>query len=539
MQRSPMLSWFMALVAVLLAGSGRPAWATPPPHILIVAGNDGSNYGTTAASHLSSDLGASAVDIEADVPGDLSSYDQIYDLRVLNTPVFTVGEENQYLAFLQAGTGHMIFLMGENAANFTARNTLISAFITLAGGGTVPVPLPANDTTAPETVNVPFNTTPNAISTVTFAAGAMAISPGSGTFICTQNGGALGGAIYFSQGTLANALHGGLVVVYDINFVMTAPSGSTGVNEIPFRQNMEAIIAGGGTALGPAATTVGLTSSQNPAAVGQSVTFTATVTVTGGGSAPTDTTPEVPGTPTGTVTFLDGTTVLGSGTLDAGVATYSTAALAAGSHPITARYSGSTIDAGSLSSALSQVVANAPVLVLNNPTPTVSVASGGSASVTLTVANAGAALAGPVTLSATGLPAGAACTLSSQSVDVSSGAVQVTALITTTPSLTILGRNRGLQGLPPMKGLGAGAGALLIGGVFALPGGRRRRRRMGLFLSALLVVLVGGLTACSSTSSGKGATAGTPTPAGTYTVAVTASATGATPVTTSIQLTVQ
>jgi hypothetical protein len=192
-----------------------------------------------------------------------------------------------------------------------------------------------------------------------------------------------------------------------------------------------------------------------------------------------------------------------------------------------------------LSSAVSQVVANAPVLVLSNPTPTVNVPSGGSTSVTLTVGNAGAALAGPVTLTATGLPAGAACTLSSQSVDVSSGAVQVTALITTTPSLTILGHNRRLQGLPPMKGLGAGAGALLMGGVLALPGGRRRRRRMGLFLSALLVVLMGGLTACSSTSSGKGATAGTPTPAGTYTVAVTASATGATPVTTSIQLTVQ
>jgi hypothetical protein len=427
--------------------------------------------------------------------------------------------------------------MGENATSFTARNTLISAFIALAGGGTVPVPVPANDTLAAETVNVPFNSNPNAISTVTFAYGAMATSPGAGTFICTQNGGALGGAIYFSQGTLANALHGGLVVVYDINFALTAPTQGA-VNEIAFRQNMEAIIAGGGTALGPRATTVGLTSSQNPAAVGQSVTFTATVAVTGGAPGPTYSTPEVPGTPTGTVSFLDGTTVLGSGTLDAGVATYSTAALAAGTHPITARYSGSSTAAGSLSSALSQVVANAPVLVLSNPTPTVSVPSGGSTSVTLTVANAGAALAGPVTLTATGLPAGAACTLSSQSVDVSSGAVQVTALITTTPSLTILGRNHGLQGLPPMRGLGAGAGALLMGGVFALPGGRRRRR-MGLFLSALLVILVGGLTACSSTSSGKGATAGTPTPAGTYTVAVTASATGATPVTTSIQLTVQ
>lgn len=539
MKRPPLLSWFLALAAFLLAGELCPAWAIPSPRILVVAGTD--TLAISAANTLNSDLGASnsVTVVQTGVPADISNYTQIYDVRYSNLPNFSAGEQTQYLDFLNAASGHMIFLMGENSG-FNARNTPIDTFIALAGGGTIAAPVLSSSVA--ETLNVPFNVTPNAISSVTFAAVGLVTSHGTGTFVCTEADGVSGGALYFGQGTLANALTGGLVVVYDVNFISI---GGGGVNGVAFRQNMEAIVAAGGTAAGPATPTIGLTSSQNPSAVGQSVTFTATVAATGGDAGPTDAVREFRtpagqiASPTGTVSFLDGTTVLGSGTLDAGVATYSTAALAEGTHAITARFSGSSSYSGVLSSAVSQVVANAPVLVLSNPTPTVNVPSGGSTSVTLTVANAGAALGSPVTLTTTGLPAGAACTLSSQSVDVSGGAVQVTALITTTPSLTILGQHRGLQGLPPMKGLGAGAGALLIGGVFALPGGRRRRRRLGLFLSVLLVVLMGGLTACSSTSSGKGATAGTPTPAGTYTVAVTASATGATPVTTSIQLTVQ
>jgi len=69
----------------------------------------------------------------------------------------------------------------------------------------------------------------------------------------------------------------------------------------------------GGQTVNPNASTVTLTSSPNPAAFGQSITFTATVT--SGGS----------GTPTGTVTFKDGTTTLGTGTLNtSGVATFAT-----------------------------------------------------------------------------------------------------------------------------------------------------------------------------------------------------------------------
>jgi hypothetical protein len=81
--------------------------------------------------------------------------------------------------------------------------------------------------------------------------------------------------------------------------------------------------------------TTTLTSSANPSAIGASVTFTATVAAVSPGS----------GTPTGSVTFMaDGTTITGSPvTLNSsGGATITTSTLTAGSHSITAVYSGDT-----------------------------------------------------------------------------------------------------------------------------------------------------------------------------------------------------
>ncbi|MDX6611148.1 MAG: fibronectin-binding autotransporter adhesin [Blastocatellia bacterium] len=81
-----------------------------------------------------------------------------------------------------------------------------------------------------------------------------------------------------------------------------------------------------------AATTTSLSSSFNPSAFGQSVTFTATVTSTAG-------------TPTGTVTFKDnGVAITGCSnkTLASGQATCVASGLGAGNHPITADYSGDT-----------------------------------------------------------------------------------------------------------------------------------------------------------------------------------------------------
>lgn len=81
----------------------------------------------------------------------------------------------------------------------------------------------------------------------------------------------------------------------------------------------------------PAATTLSLVSSVNPAVTGQAVTFTAKVAAVAPGA----------GTPSGTVTFKDGNVVLGTVAVGAGgTAKLTTSFAATGGHAITAFYSG-------------------------------------------------------------------------------------------------------------------------------------------------------------------------------------------------------
>ena len=92
-----------------------------------------------------------------------------------------------------------------------------------------------------------------------------------------------------------------------------------------------------------ATTTTTLASSLNPSNVGQSVTFTASVT------------PQFSGTVTGPVTFYDGTTVLKTVSLSGGTAKYTTSTLTSGAHSIAATYNGNASFSGS-SASLTQTV---------------------------------------------------------------------------------------------------------------------------------------------------------------------------------------
>ncbi len=125
----------------------------------------------------------------------------------------------------------------------------------------------------------------------------------------------------------------------------------------------------------PASTTVVLTSSGSPSVFGQKVTFTAKATPAKEGGP----------TPTGTVSFREGATVLGSGTLNSkGVATFISTSLGAGEHTITAAYGGDIHNAAGESSGLTQMVSKASTQVVltssANPTP-----FGSSASLQATV----------------------------------------------------------------------------------------------------------------------------------------------------------
>jgi hypothetical protein len=95
--------------------------------------------------------------------------------------------------------------------------------------------------------------------------------------------------------------------------------------------------------VGTVNTNTTLTSSLNPSVYGQQVMFTATISPSSGAS--------------GTVTFMDGASTLGTSALNAsGVATLSTSSLAVGIHSITALYSGDGSHSSSASAPSSQTV---------------------------------------------------------------------------------------------------------------------------------------------------------------------------------------
>jgi hypothetical protein len=151
-----------------------------------------------------------------------------------------------------------------------------------------------------------------------------AVSPGAGTpagtvtFYC--DGSAYTGALNAGKATFTTAaLAAGTHTITAVYGGGTNLSGSTSA---ALTQTVN-----------PASTATTVASSANPSVYGQVVTFTATLAAVGPGA----------GTPTGTVTFVEGTTILGTKTLDAsGRATFTTSSLRVGSHAITAVYNGDT-----------------------------------------------------------------------------------------------------------------------------------------------------------------------------------------------------
>jgi len=106
-----------------------------------------------------------------------------------------------------------------------------------------------------------------------------------------------------------------------------------------------------------ASTFTGLTSSPDPSNIGQSVTFTASVSST---------------TATGTVTFYHGSTALGAGTVSDGIATLTVSNLSVGMHSITATYSGDGNYEGSTSPVRVQTVvavAATTTTLVSSPNP--------------------------------------------------------------------------------------------------------------------------------------------------------------------------
>jgi len=208
-----------------------------------------------------------------------------------------------------------------------------------------------------------------------------------------------------------------------------------------------------------AATTTTLNASPSPATAGQSVTLTATVS-----PAPT-------GSPAGTVSFYDGSTLLGNGTVNSsGVATFSTTSLPVGANNLTAVYSGNAGFAASTSSVFAFTVTPEGVTytIAAPPTP-YSLTQGGSVNITITVPPIGGAYNAVVTMSVTGLPAGATATFNPPTViPGSTGATTVMTVTLAAKAMNVPARPPKFPGTPLVPFAPIGLALALCGAAFVL-----------------------------------------------------------------------
>ncbi|MGC9291895.1 MAG: Ig-like domain repeat protein [Acidobacteriaceae bacterium] len=281
------------------------------------------------------------------------------------------------------------------------------------------------------------------------------------------------------------------------------------------------------------ATRTSLTASAASVLSGASVTLTATVTG--------DTTP--PPTPTGTVTFYDNGTSIGTGTVASGVATLTTTKLPDGAQNITASYGGDSNFSASQSS-VTQVQVNDFTFTAGSTTATL--VQGQSTQVVLTIAaNANASINTPITLTCSGMPTGGTCSLTPSTVTPGTGSAEsVLSLSTTGPTLSPALHHSARLEQPTLSSsmvirLG---GALLLGLPLFGFGFRRKGRAMQKLLGLVGLFVLIGMMGCGGSGPQKYTISNAGTPTGAATVTVTATAitpTGTLVHTTTVALTVQ
>jgi endo-1,4-beta-xylanase len=247
------------------------------------------------------------------------------------------------------------------------------------------------------------------------------------------------------------------------------------------------------------------------------VTFTATVTATQG---------SIP--PTGSVTFMDGSTTLGTVNLTAATATTSTAAyqtssLAAGSHSIQAQFTGSNGFLASISNTIAQSV-TAPALSAAFSPNEISIASGSSGTSTLTLTPVGG-YSGTVTLACGTLPlTNMNCSFLPSSLTFTGTNVIQTSTLTVGTTAHAALQHPVLPGSNSALPVALGFAAFPFVGFMSLFGRGRSNARKLLLLLVFAVVSFTGICAISGCG---GSSSNNATP-GSYVVPVTVTAGGVT-----------
>ena len=239
--------------------------------------------------------------------------------------------------------------------------------------------------------------------------------------------------------------------------------------------------------VGKAAPSNALVPSASPVLSKSSVTFTATV------SSPA-------GTPSGSVSFYDGTTLLGSPVaLAQGVAAYTTSTLADGSRSITAAYTGDSNFSAVTSVPVTEIVEDFALGVPGGVSSAQTASPGGAATFTLNVAPLGAStLLSAVSFSVSGSPGGSTAHFMPLTLAAGASASDV-ALIILVPS------QAASSSLHSSSLLALGLSPLMLGLLLVPISGKARQaggkcgRSARVLLLLLAVSLLGSLIGCGYT----------------------------------------
>jgi hypothetical protein len=255
--------------------------------------------------------------------GNVTFYDGA--TKVGTAPVGAGGVATLTVSTLGAGKHELTASFSDPAGNFVSSGSLAAESLTITRAST---------TTGLTTTT----TTPVFGQAVTFTATVASVAPstvtptGSVTF---KDGTTVLRTVLLSGGSASLTITNLAVASHSITVIYNAsanfkPSGSA-TSAVTVSQD---------------ATTAVVTSSVSSPVYGQAVTLKATLTAMSPGS----------GKPTGTVSFYDGLTFLGTAPLSSGVASIKTTALAVGGNSITVVYGGDVNFLGTTSAALSLTV---------------------------------------------------------------------------------------------------------------------------------------------------------------------------------------
>lgn len=363
-----------------LNGSGQATFSTtslsPGTHSITAVYGGNTNYTGSTSAALSQDIVANASSTALTSSSNPSTF----------------GSSVTFTATVSGGggtpTGSVTFkdgatTLGNGTLNGSGQATFATAALA-AGNHSITAVYNGDNNFGSSTSSTLAQTVNQAASTTSVASSANPSSFGAPvTFTATVVGSGATGTVTFKDGATTigtGTLNGSNQATFTTSALSTATHSITAVyaGDTNFTGSTSPALS---QSVGQAGSTIAVTSSANPSAFGGSVTFTGTVAAPGA---------------TGTVTFKDGVTTLGTGTLNgSGQATFATAALAAGSHSITAIYAGDTNYTGSTSPILTQsVVANASTTALvSSVNPST---FGSSVTFTATVSGSGGTPSGTV-----------------------------------------------------------------------------------------------------------------------------------------------